>query len=150
MEIYWDNLSEAGWAGCEEMLTVLIKRGLEYVAAPESSEISISFVDRDKIRELNRQYRGLDKVTDVLSFAFTRPEEWASVSPDMPVALGDIIICTDVAREQADTYGHTLGRELGFLTVHGLLHLAAYDHENEEEEAEMRRAQREILGELKQ
>ena len=148
MEIYWDNLAEAGWAGCEVMLTALIKRGLEYVGAPEISEISISFVSRDEIRELNRQYRGLDQVTDVLSFAFTRPEEWTAVSPPA-LALGDIIICTDVAREQADTFGHSLGRELGFLTVHGLLHLAGYDHEDAEDEREMRKAQREILGELR-
>jgi len=166
MEIYWDNLQEAGWAGCEEMLTALIKRGLEYVDAPEMSEISISFVDRDEMRELNKQYRGVDKVTDVLSFALTQRDEWLlsppngpapdslplgapSSSSNRPIALGDIIICTDVAREQADEYGHSLGRELGFLIVHGLLHLAGYDHIEAEDEECMRQAQREILGELK-
>lgn len=149
MKIYWDNLTEAGWGSCEAMLSALIERGLEYVSAPDDSEISISFVGRDEIRGLNHEYRGINKETDVLSFAFTQPDEWPDVVPGQPLALGDIIICTDIAREQADTYGHTLGRELGFLTVHGLLHLAGYDHLNPEEESAMRKAQREILGELK-
>ena len=147
MEIYWDNLQNAGWAGCEEMLSALIKRGLAYVKAPKNSEISISFVTAEEIRALNKQYRDKDEPTDVLSFAFTQPDEWDDSLPS--TMLGDIIICTDIAREQAGTYGHTLGRELGFLTVHGLLHLAGYDHLTEEDETEMRAAQREILGELK-
>ena len=148
MKIYWDNLAEAGWVGCEEMLTALVRCGLEYVSAPESSEVSISFVSREEIQELNRRYRGVDRATDVLSFAFTEPEDW-NTSSASPMALGDIIICTDVAREQADTYGHSLGRELGFLIVHGLLHLAGYDHAEPEDEHIMRLAQREILGDLK-
>ena len=144
MEIYWDNLPD----GCEELLTSLIKRGLEYIGAPLKAEISVSFVDRDEIKKLNRQYRDIDRDTDVLSFPFTKPEEWQKDS-DLPIALGDIIICTDVAKEQAEIYGHSPERELGFLTVHGLLHLAGYDHTEPGEEEQMRQAQREILGELK-
>jgi len=144
MEIYWDNLPQ----DCEKLLLELIKRGLEYVKAPSNIEMSISFVGRDEIQELNKQYRGIDQVTDVLSFSFTEPEAWQR-DGDVPTALGDIIICTEVAREQAETYGHSLERELGFLTVHGLLHLAGYDHMESEEEGRMRQIQREILGELR-
>ena len=143
MEIYWDNLPE----DCEELLASLIKRGLEYIGAPSKAEISVSFVDREEIKELNRQYRDIDQDTDVLSFPFTEPGEWQEDN-DLPTALGDIIICTDVAVEQARAYGHSLERELGFLMVHGLLHLAGYDHMDPDEEKQMRQAQREILGEL--
>lgn len=141
MEIYWDNIPN----NCETMLTKLIETGTKFVGAPESSEISISFVDKEEIRELNLEYRKIDKDTDVLSFPTMEPEEWKKAPL---VALGDIIICTDKAREQAETYGHSFERELGFLLVHGLLHLAGYDHMDEEQEQEMRKAQREILGDL--
>jgi len=143
MEIYWDNIPEC----CEKLLTGLITRGLHYVGAPHNSEISISFVNQDEIRILNRDYRNIDKETDVLSFPFTDPKDWQNKS-DMPLALGDIIICMPVAQAQAETYGHSLGRELGFLTIHGLLHLAGYDHMEPEEEERMRQAQREILEEM--
>ena len=142
--IYWDKLPES-----EDMLTALIKRGLEYVNAPETSEISISFVEPEEIRALNKQYRGIDSETDVLSFALSDPDEWNAWQKSLPIALGDIVICTEVARSQADTYGHSLGRELGFLVVHGLLHLSGYDHEEPEDEEIMREAQRKILGDLK-
>jgi len=140
--IYWDGIEEAH----KEFLKGLIKRGLEHVNAPALSEISVSFVDKDEIRELNRDYRTIDEPTDVLSFPLSSPDEWQD--SDIPTALGDIIICMDIAREQADEYGHSFERELGFLLVHGLLHLAGYDHLNPEEEAEMRQAQRDILGDL--
>ena len=143
--IYWEKPPGAEFE-------VLVQRGLEYINAPKSAEVSISFVDRDEIKELNREYRGVDKPTDVLSFPLTEPGEWM-MAPDLPagrpIALGDIIVCTDIAREQADTYGHSFERELGFLLIHGLLHLAGYDHMEPEEEKRMRRAQRDILGDMK-
>ncbi|MCL2398683.1 MAG: rRNA maturation RNase YbeY [Defluviitaleaceae bacterium] len=146
IDIYWDNIPD----NCEALLTDLIKRGLEYVDAPSSVEISISFVDKEEMQALNKEHREVDKVTDVLSFPFTEPEEWSKESVSChPFVLGDIIICTDVAREQAEEYGHSFERELGFLTVHGLLHLAGYDHMEPEDEEDMRNAQRDILGELK-
>ena len=143
VDIYWDNIPNK----CEELLSDLVKRGLIYVNAPSSAEISISFVDQNEMKYLNKEHRGIDKVTDVLSFPFTDPLEW--IDSGLPLALGDIIICTDVAQEQAVEYGHSFERELGFLVVHGLLHLAGYDHMDPEEEEHMRKAQRDILGELK-
>lgn len=140
--IYWDGGDESQQKFVED----LIKRGLDYLKAPKLSEISISFVDRDEIKSLNYEYRDMDEVTDVLSFPLSNPEEWKD--DGIPTALGDIIICMDVAREQALEYGHSFERELGFLAIHGLLHLAGYDHINPEEENEMRHAQRDILGDL--
>ena len=141
MEIYWDNLPE----GCEKLLTDLVKKGMKHVNAPEPSEISISFVDKKEIRRLNLEYRGIDKETDVLSFPVMERKEWET-APIVP--LGDIVICTDTAKEQAEGCGHSFERELGFLTVHGFLHLAGYDHMDTNEEEKMRDAQREILGDL--
>ena len=145
--IYWDEPEN-------EKYTDIIIKGLKYIGAPQSAEVSISFVSREEIQELNRDYRGKDNPTDVLSFPMTTAEEMTTaedltVAADgqetRPIALGDIIICTDVAQEQAETYGHSLDREINFLLVHGLLHLAGYDHEGPEEEMEMRQAQRDIL-----
>ena len=144
MIVYWDNLPNDT---CKKMLQELIRRGLKYTNAPKLSEVSVSFVSKEVIKGLNVQYRGVDNITDVLSFPFCSPEEWQK-NKGMPVVLGDIVICTDVAREQAELYGHSLKRELGFLTVHGLLHLVGYDHMQPEEEEQMRQAQRDILSDL--
>lgn len=96
----------------------------------DSAEISVSFVDNDQIQEMNRQYRGIDAPTDVLSFPMgengvydINPENGAQI-------LGDIVISMEKAAEQADRYGHTLQREVGYLTAHSVLHLLGYDHEN--------------------
>jgi len=140
--IYWDNVNEDS----KKFLANLIENGLRYVNAPMLSEVSVSFVDKTEIRELNRDYRNKNEPTDVLSFPFSVPDKW--IDGDIPTALGDIIICTEVADEQANEYGHSLERELGFLVVHGLLHLAGYDHLNQEDEDKMRQAQRDILGDL--
>jgi len=140
--IYWDGVENE----YKEFLTGLIGRGLKYINAPVLSEISITFVNKDEIQELNLNYRNRDEPTDVLSFPLSSPDEWEN--NDIPIALGDIIICTEIAHEQADEYGHSFDRELGFLIIHGLLHLAGYDHLNKEDEDKMRQAQRDILGDL--
>ena len=141
MTVFWDNEEHA-------VYEPIIMRALKYVNAPESSEVSISFADKDDIKQLNREYRGMDSPTDVLSFPLTDKNEWAEVK-NRPLLLGDVIICDEIAREQANTYGHTYEREINFLLVHGLLHLAGYDHMNEEDEKKMRGAQRKILGSIK-
>ncbi len=93
-----------------------------------SAEVSVSFVNNDEIRQLNKQYRNKDAETDVLSFPLGQDgkydqNEWGAY------VLGDIVISMPKAYEQADTYGHSLQREVAFLTVHSLLHLLGYDHE---------------------
>lgn len=111
----------------------------------EDAELSVTFVDKDEIQEINKNYRDKDKVTDVISFALEEDEP-DIIGLDIPRVLGDIIICTDVAKEQAEFYNHSFERELGFLALHGFLHLLAYDHMNEEDEKEMFGRQKEILN----
>ncbi|MGX0385739.1 putative rRNA maturation factor [Staphylococcus hominis] len=111
----------------------------------EVAELSVTFVDKDEIQEINKNYRDKDRVTDVISFALEEDEP-DIIGLDIPRVLGDIIICTDVAKEQAESYNHSFERELGFLALHGFLHLLGYDHMNEEDEKEMFGRQKEILN----
>lgn len=110
----------------------------------EDAELSVTFVDKEEIQQINRDYRDKDKVTDVISFALEEDEPEIE-GLDIPRVLGDIIICADVAKEQAAEYGHSFERELGFLSLHGFLHLLGYDHMNEADEKEMFGRQRSIL-----
>ena len=106
---------------------------------------SIIFVDEETIKNINKDYRGLDSVTDVISFAF---EDNEIIDNCKTRVLGDIYICIPRMIEQAKAYGHSEKRELSFLTVHGLLHLLGYDHtKSKEEEKVMFSLQEEILNE---
>lgn len=107
----------------------------------EDSEFNIIFVDSNKIHEINREYRNVDRVTDVISFAL---EDNLDIKLDHRI-LGDIYICVERAHEQALEYGHSFLREICFLSVHGLLHLLGYDHMKEEDEKVMFTKQDEIL-----
>ncbi|EOB1263612.1 rRNA maturation RNase YbeY [Staphylococcus pseudintermedius] len=113
----------------------------------EDAELSVTFVDKAEIQEINRDYRQKDKVTDVISFAFEEEEDIFE-GMDVPRVLGDIIICTDVVAEQAEQYGHSFERELGFLALHGFLHLLGYDHMTEEDEKVMFGRQKDILNQF--
>lgn len=99
-------------------------------------EVSIAFVSNQQIRELNKKYRDKNEATDVLSFP---------IDDEM---LGDIIISANRAQEQSEEYGHSLKRELAYLTVHGMLHLFGYDHHSEEEKKEMRQKEERVLTQL--
>lgn len=114
---------------------------------PSGAELSLTFVDNERIQEINREYRDKDRPTDVISFAMEEmgEGEMTIIGENMPVVLGDIIISIPKTYEQAEEYGHSFMRELGFLTVHGFLHLLGYDHETVEEEKEMFDRQKEIL-----
>lgn len=116
----------------------------------EAAEVSISFVTNEMIRDLNREYRDKDQPTDVISFAMEEPGEGevAIQGTDEPRVLGDIIISLDRTKEQAADYGHSFERELGFLAVHGFLHLLGYDHMNDEDEKKMFAKQDVILNSL--
>lgn len=127
----------------ESLLTFAVKK--ENIT--EEAELSISFVDEEEIQAINRDYRDKDKVTDVISFSLEEDEPEIE-GLDMPRVLGDIIICLEVAKEQAESYNHSLSRELGFLALHGFLHLLGYDHMTEEDEKEMFSRQDEILNEF--
>lgn len=104
---------------------------------------SIIFMEDEEIHNMNREYRGVDRVTDVISFALEDNED--IVSNDIRV-LGDIFICIPQMKRQAQDYGHSEKRELAFLTVHGMLHLLGYDHMTEEDEKEMFALQELILN----
>lgn len=114
-----------------------------------NSELSVTFVDNERIQEINKEYRHKDMPTDVISFAMEElgEGEIPLTGVDMPRVLGDIIISIAKAKSQADEYGHTFIRELGFLAVHGFLHLLGYDHEVEEDEKIMFTRQKDILDE---
>ncbi|MED0655846.1 rRNA maturation RNase YbeY [Anoxybacillus ayderensis] len=130
-----------------ELIEKLLQHAAKEERVPDGAEVSITFVDNEKIREINRDYRGKDQPTDVISFALEEmgEEEIEIVGVDVPPVLGDIIISVPKAREQAEQYGHSFMRELGFLAVHGFLHLLGYDHETEEEEKEMFTKQEQLL-----
>jgi len=133
-----------------DLLQRLIIFTAEREGVSREAEVSINFVDNKEIQELNRNYRQQDKTTDVISFALQESVEGELdiVGEDIPLVLGDIVISVDKAKEQAGEYNHSLERELGFLTVHGFLHLLGYDHMTEEEEKKMFQKQEAILEEF--
>ena len=110
----------------------------------ENSVFNIIIVDEKKIKELNKNYRGKDSITDVISFALE--DDNTFIKTNFRV-LGDIYICLKRAKEQAKEYGHSLKREICFLSIHGLLHLLGYDHMNEKDEKIMFDLQERILDE---
>nr|WP_282958551.1 rRNA maturation RNase YbeY [Metabacillus idriensis] len=130
-----------------EMVETLLQFAADAESIAQDAELSVTFVDNEKIKEINRDYRSKDQVTDVISFAMEEQGEGevSIVGVDMPPVLGDIIISVPRAAEQAEEYGHSFTRELGFLAVHGLLHLLGYDHMTEEDEKKMFGKQKEIL-----
>ncbi len=141
-----EKVAEADQAKVEELLIL---------AAPNQKlsgdiELSVTFVDNARIQEINKEYRNKDQATDVISFAMEELGEGETelIGADMPRVLGDIIISIDRAKEQAEEYGHSYMRELGFLAVHGFLHLLGYDHLTKEEEEVMFTLQKEILDEF--
>ena len=115
-----------------------------YLKLPENTEMSVTLMDNEHIHEINKKYRGVDKPTDVISFAIEEddPDEVPIILPedeefDIPKNIGDIMFSMDKVKEQAEYLGHSEDRELGFLVVHGFLHLNGYDHMKEEDEKEM-------------
>lgn len=115
----------------------------------EHVELSISFVSDDEIQKMNQEYRGIDAPTDVISFALEDEAEGEIAFEricGMPVLLGDLIISMDTMKKQAVEYGHSEARELGFLALHGFLHLLGYDHMNETDEKKMFGRQDELLA----
>lgn len=115
----------------------------------EPSELSVTFLTNGEIQAINREWRGKDTATDVISFAFDEMGEDEMdfmLDEDEPRLLGDLLISVERCREQAADYGHSFERELGFLAIHGFLHLLGYDHMTPEEEAEMTARQEQVLA----
>ncbi|WP_453994900.1 rRNA maturation RNase YbeY [Bacillus nitroreducens] len=149
MKLEIDFNDEIGEIKEEEqtMVKELLLLAAETEDVKEGSEVSVTFVDNERIQEINREYRDKDQPTDVISFAMEEmgEGEMAIIGDDIPKLLGDIIISIPRAREQAEEYGHSFARELGFLAVHGFLHLLGYDHMTKEDEEKMFTRQNKIL-----
>lgn len=155
MKIYYTNVGFFK----RHYITKVLEAALAHLSQPsEQLEVSVSFVGEDEIRELNKEYRNNDNVTDVLSFpAVENPDRGvinveahaADLNPETWLLnLGDIIICLPRAKAQAKEYGHSLKREVAFLALHSMLHLLGYDHMIPEDEQQMTSLQTEILDKL--
>lgn len=133
------------------LIRAAVEATLDYEQYGNPAEVSVTFTDNEKIRALNRKFRGIDRPTDVLSFPLF---DYTGEQKEPPVdelvgMLGDIVISLEQAGKQAEEYGHGFEREAAFLCVHSMLHLLGYDHETgEEDEADMRRRQSEILSRM--
>lgn len=119
---------------------------LSKMKCPSTTDVSISFVTNERIHELNRDYRGIDRPTDVLSFECDNvPFEDEDISAGVEYELGDVIIAPDVALDQTKEYGTTFEQEVSLLVVHGLLHLCGYDHIEDDEAEIMEALERKLL-----
>lgn len=139
MDVFLAN--EQGIPLDEPLLAALARHVLESEDIDSSAELSILFVGADHIRRLNARYAGDDYATDVLAFPMNEDED-----DEEPVMVGDVVVCPEVARENAAKAGTTLERELGMLVVHGTLHLLGYDHQNDAQRAAMEKRMNEILA----
>ncbi len=133
-------LDETGTLSEEELALIQAAVDAAFTLEGKRGMLALYCVASEEIRALNLEHRSVDRVTDVLSFPAVEPGE---TPPDG--FFGDIVICPDRAREQAREYGHSVARELAFLTVHGALHLFGYDHMEKSEETYMLERQRAIL-----
>lgn len=143
-----DETGEVG-AELQQWVIRLIDHAAEILNLEGEIECSLTFVRNPRIQEINRTYRGIDRATDVISFALEEMEEGeVPILPEEgePRVLGDIVVSIDKAREQAEAYDHSFERELGFLIIHGLLHLLGYDHTTKAEEEKMFGLQEDILS----
>ena len=150
MKIYFDGVG----LFTKPFLKKLLEKALKHLNQPSDLlEMTLSIVSPEQIRELNKQFRDVDAVTDVLSFpTCDNPTRGAitvvceEINPETDLCnIGDVIICMERAKEQANEYGHSLKRELAFLALHGMLHLLGYDHIQEDDEKQMFTLQNEIL-----
>nr|WGE05444.1 rRNA maturation RNase YbeY [Bacillus subtilis] len=149
MSLLIDIVDETGSVSEELLKEVenLLQFAAEREGVQDQAEVSVTIVSNDDIHQINKEYWGKDAPTDVISFALEEEGEGEIeiVGAEMPPVLGDIIISADRTREQAEEYNHSFKRELGFLAVHGFLHLLGYDHMTKEEEEEMFTKQKELL-----
>ena len=146
MFIYFDDEDKVDKKTANTMYAAAALCAREEELDDERLSLSVSFVSADEIKELNREYRGNDAVTDVLSFPQFDPYEYMQDWDE--VALGDVVICEARAKEQAEEFGHSYERELIYLFVHSCFHLLGYDHETEEEKKVMREKEEKVMMQL--
>ena len=146
----------------EEIIRRVVEAALDQEGCPYEAEVSVTLTSGEEVRRLNREFRGIDRTTDVLSFPmaeYTCPADFDFLEEDSAadcfnpetgeLLLGDIVLSVEKIREQAEEYGHSLTRELAFLTAHSMLHLMGYDHMEEEERKLMEERQRLLMEALK-
>ena len=144
---------------CERLAYTVIEAALDYVGCPYETEVSLLLTMNEEIRQINHEFRDIDKATDVLSFPMVDYETAGEFGfleehgeyfhPESgELLLGDIVISKEKVLSQAEEYGHSAKREYAFLIAHSVLHLTGYDHMEDEERLEMERMQREILEQL--
>ena len=146
MELSFDFGPYPDFASLEKRYASLMETAFRLLEVKPNYEVDVSLVDAETIQQINRDYRKVDRVTDVISFAFEDDDSPSSVIlGDVPRMLGEIFICIPRALEQAKEIGNSEERELSFLFVHGLLHLLGYDHMKKEDEDIMFPLQEKIL-----
>lgn len=161
MTFYVENETDAAFPfPLEETADRVIRTALLCEECPYDAEINLLITDKQGIRTYNKEYRGIDKETDVLSFPgvdYERPGDFLLADEDRnsyfnpetgEILLGDIVLCKERVFSQAEEYGHSVLREFSFLLVHSVLHLLGYDHMEQEEEAVMREHQDKIMEKL--
>ena len=158
MTFYVENETEADFGfDYEKQFQIVAEAVLDHEKCPYETELSLTFVTAEHIREINREHREIDSVTDVLSFPmidYPKPSDFSVLEDDFQdcfhpesgeLLLGDIVLCTDRVIAQADEYGHSVLREFSFLIAHSVLHLLGYDHISDEDASVMEAKQKTIL-----
>lgn len=150
MELVFSNTLDSKFDVMEGRYNEILAATFKHLNVVDNYEVDVSFVDDETIHQINRDYRGVDRVTDVISFAFNDDKDPAHQinDPDIEKMLGEILISIPQAERQAKEIGNTLYRELSFLFTHGLLHLLGYDHMVKEDEVVMFDLQDRILEEV--
>ncbi len=159
MTYYYDAHVEPDFTfDLEELYHSAAAASLEAFSCPFEAEISLTLTDEEEIREINREYRGIDSPTDVLSFPlipFEEPAEFGAIKKGDPeyfnpesgcLMLGDIVLCRERILKQAEDYGHSVKREAAFLIVHSMLHLLGFDHMEEADALSMQNEEKRIMG----
>jgi len=134
----------------EELIKTVVCTTLQYEKIEEPCYISVTIVDEEEIKDINREHRNIDKVTDVLSFPVVNLldgnfEKNAGDYFEDKLILGDVVLCAKRAKEQSVEFGHSYERELGYLTCHSILHLIGYDHETDSEREVMRQKEEAVM-----
>lgn len=152
LEVFMENTQEAYPVddALQQLIERVIQKALEYEGFDKPAEVSVLLVDDTQIQEINNEFRQLDKPTDVLSFPmldFSGGRVIDNVGDSYlgTVVLGDIVVSLERASAQAEEYGHSFSREVGFLVCHSVLHLLGYDHETEDDRAVMRQKEEAVL-----
>lgn len=148
MEIILDNRQDYMEISEDLMkkIEAVIKATLDYEDYDDDYEVSLSFVTNDEIQELNKNFRGIDRATDVLSFPMLTEDDFGIEYEEL--SLGDIVVSTQRAKEQAEEFGHSIEREVCFLVCHSMFHLLGYDHMEEDEAKDMHAREKEVLDNL--